>query len=200
MDAGGARGRGRGRRGGGGRGQRGHARTIISNNIRATLVDRVINYGPTMREAGQRVHPNLSHLTVSSIMQDGWNRVCTCKTGTVCLQLSFYYLEYLQYCTISHYLITCTVLQILYCCLCSSSTTKVVVLWNIPWLPVRIDVLYVSVQCMVYTVKYSINSTVKKKQTNDNLSLHFFIEWLEDLLGVDANACSPNSRNLPLWT
>ncbi|XP_032886793.1 uncharacterized protein LOC116979291 [Amblyraja radiata] len=68
MDAGRARGRGRGR-GRGGRGRRGHARTIISDDIRATLVDHVINHGLTMREAGQRVHPNLSRCTVSSIIR-----------------------------------------------------------------------------------------------------------------------------------
>jgi len=72
MEAGRARGRGKGRGGQrkrGGRGQRGHARTIISDDIRATLVDHVINHGLTMREAGQRVHPNLSRFTVSSIIR-----------------------------------------------------------------------------------------------------------------------------------
>ena len=46
MDAGRARGRGRGGRGGqrhrGGRGGRGRAQNIISDDIRATLVDHVI--------------------------------------------------------------------------------------------------------------------------------------------------------------
>ncbi|KAI2644652.1 Insertion element IS630 uncharacterized 39 kDa protein [Labeo rohita] len=72
MEAGRARGRGRGRgrqRERGGRGRRGHARTIISDDIRAALVDHVINHGLTMREAGQRVHPNLSRFTVSSIIR-----------------------------------------------------------------------------------------------------------------------------------
>ena len=56
MDAGRARGRGRGGgRGGGGLGRRGHARTIISDDIRATLVDHVINHGLTIREAWLRV-------------------------------------------------------------------------------------------------------------------------------------------------
>ena len=68
MEAGRARGRGRGRERGG-CGRRGHARTIISDDIRATLVDHVINLGLTMREAGQRVHPNLSRFTVSSIIR-----------------------------------------------------------------------------------------------------------------------------------
>ncbi|KAJ8016523.1 hypothetical protein DPEC_G00008130, partial [Dallia pectoralis] len=65
---GGGRGRGRGRGGGGRRkkegrrrrGQRREGRRAISNEIRATLVDHVINHGLTMREAGLRVQPNLS--------------------------------------------------------------------------------------------------------------------------------------------
>ncbi|XP_046715805.1 uncharacterized protein LOC124392681 [Silurus meridionalis] len=60
------RGRGRGR----GRGQRrGPVRRRVSDDIRATLVDHVINNGLSMREAGQRVHPNLSRCTVASIIR-----------------------------------------------------------------------------------------------------------------------------------
>ncbi len=70
------RGRGRGRlriRGGGrvrgrgraGRGVHGQRRQTLSNEIRATLVD----HGLTMREAGQRVQPNLSHFTVASVIR-----------------------------------------------------------------------------------------------------------------------------------
>ena len=69
------RGGGRGRvkiRGGGrvrGRAIRGghsQIRQYISNEIRATLVDHVINHGLTLREAGQRVQPpTLSHLFFS---------------------------------------------------------------------------------------------------------------------------------------
>lgn len=55
-----------GGRGGQGRG-RGRPRTVISDEIRATLVDHVVNHGLTMREAGQRVQPNLSRYTVASI-------------------------------------------------------------------------------------------------------------------------------------
>ncbi|XP_039623835.1 uncharacterized protein LOC120538391 [Polypterus senegalus] len=62
MDGGRARGRGRG-------GRRGHARTHIFDDIRATLVDHVINHGLTMREAGQRVHPHLSRFTVASVIR-----------------------------------------------------------------------------------------------------------------------------------
>ncbi|KAL3970543.1 lutropin subunit beta [Sarotherodon galilaeus] len=62
MDGGRARGRG-------GRDRRGHARTHISDDIRATLVDHVINHGLTMREAGQRVHPHLSRFTVASVIR-----------------------------------------------------------------------------------------------------------------------------------
>lgn len=58
--------RGRGRAGRGGHGQR---RQQLSNEIRATLVDHVINHGLTMREAGQRVQPNLSRFTVASVIR-----------------------------------------------------------------------------------------------------------------------------------
>ncbi len=37
-------------------------RRRVSDDIRATLVDHVINHGLSMREAGQRVHPNLSRI------------------------------------------------------------------------------------------------------------------------------------------
>lgn len=57
---------GRGRRG---RGQRREGRRAISDEIRATLVDHVINHGLTMREAGLRVQPNLSRFTVASIIR-----------------------------------------------------------------------------------------------------------------------------------
>lgn len=73
MDANiGNRGRARGVRvRGGGRGGRGRGRprTVISDEIRATLVDHVVNHGLTMREAGQRVQPNLSRYTVASIIR-----------------------------------------------------------------------------------------------------------------------------------
>lgn len=62
-----ARARGEGVRGRGGRGGRG--RTVVSDEIRATLVDHVLNHGLSMREAGQRVQPNLSRYTVASIIR-----------------------------------------------------------------------------------------------------------------------------------
>lgn len=62
----GRRGRGRGRRG---QGQIREGRRTISDEIRATLVDHVINHGLTMREAGLRVQPNLSRFTVASIIR-----------------------------------------------------------------------------------------------------------------------------------
>ncbi len=67
MDANiGNRGRARGVRvRGGGRGGRGRPRTVISDEIRATLVDHVVNHGLTMREAGQRVQPHLSRYIVA---------------------------------------------------------------------------------------------------------------------------------------
>ncbi len=63
------RGRGRQRERGVGHGRRGYARNNISDDIRATLVDHVINHGLTMREAGQRVLPHLSRFTVASIIR-----------------------------------------------------------------------------------------------------------------------------------
>ncbi|KAL2085754.1 hypothetical protein ACEWY4_019074 [Coilia grayii] len=103
MEAGRARARGRGRGGGrGGRGEggrggrrqrergrlgrRGHVRNVISDDIRATLVDHVINHGLSMREAGQRVHPNLSRYTVASIIRTFRleNRMARRPTGGGC--------------------------------------------------------------------------------------------------------------------
>ena len=42
---------------------------VVYNEIRATVVDHVLNHGLSMREAGQRVQPNLSHFTVAAIIQ-----------------------------------------------------------------------------------------------------------------------------------
>jgi len=64
--AGGVGGRGRGRRGWG---QRREGRKAISDEIRATNVDHVINHSLTMREAGPRVQTNLSRCTVASIIR-----------------------------------------------------------------------------------------------------------------------------------
>lgn len=61
-------GRGRGHRRGGGR-EKGRARAkrkIVSGEIRATLLDHV--HGMSLREAGQRVQPNLSCFKVASII------------------------------------------------------------------------------------------------------------------------------------
>ncbi|XP_039623636.1 uncharacterized protein LOC120538250 [Polypterus senegalus] len=41
----------------------------LCNEIRATIVDHVINHGLTLREAGLRVQPNLSRNTVASIVR-----------------------------------------------------------------------------------------------------------------------------------
>ncbi|XP_019219490.1 uncharacterized protein LOC109203901 isoform X2 [Oreochromis niloticus] len=51
------------RRGGGAQ------RTIISNEVRAIIVDHVVNRGFTMAEAARLVQPNLQRSTVSSIIQ-----------------------------------------------------------------------------------------------------------------------------------
>ncbi|XP_063059114.1 uncharacterized protein LOC134452585 [Engraulis encrasicolus] len=48
---------------------RGQLRNVITDDIRATLVDHVVNHGLTMREAGLRVHPNLSRFTVASVIR-----------------------------------------------------------------------------------------------------------------------------------
>lgn len=64
-----ARARGEGVRVRGGRGGRERGRTVVSDEIRATLVDHVLNHGLSMREAGQRVQPNLSRYTVASIIR-----------------------------------------------------------------------------------------------------------------------------------
>jgi len=42
---------------------------VISNEIRGTMVDHVLNHGLSMREAGQRVQPNLSRFTVAAIIR-----------------------------------------------------------------------------------------------------------------------------------
>ncbi|XP_019203385.1 uncharacterized protein LOC109195588 [Oreochromis niloticus] len=44
-------------------------RTIISNDVRAIIVDHVVNRGFTMAEAARLVQPNLQRSTVSSIIQ-----------------------------------------------------------------------------------------------------------------------------------
>lgn len=40
----------------------------ISDEIRATVVNHVVNHGLTMQEAGQRVQPNISRFSVASIL------------------------------------------------------------------------------------------------------------------------------------
>jgi len=58
--------RGGGGGGGGGGGRRG--RTLVSNEIRATSVDRVLGRGLSTREAGHRVQPKLRRHTLASII------------------------------------------------------------------------------------------------------------------------------------
>ncbi|KAK0147795.1 hypothetical protein N1851_012486 [Merluccius polli] len=41
----------------------------LTQEIRATLIDHVINHGLTLMEAGQRVQPNLSRNTVASVIR-----------------------------------------------------------------------------------------------------------------------------------
>lgn len=67
--------RGRGRGGAEAQGERGEegegvrVRNRITDVIRATIVDHVINHGMSLREAGQRVQPNLSRYTVAGIIR-----------------------------------------------------------------------------------------------------------------------------------
>lgn len=58
---------GRGRMRGGQR--RGRPRAVVSDEIRATIIDHVVNHGLSLREAGLRVQPNLQRSTVASIVQ-----------------------------------------------------------------------------------------------------------------------------------
>ncbi|CAL9699122.1 unnamed protein product [Knipowitschia caucasica] len=60
---------GRGREQNRGRGRRGEVHQQIPDEIRATLVDHVVNHGLTMVEAGRRVRPNVGRTTVNSIIQ-----------------------------------------------------------------------------------------------------------------------------------
>ncbi|GAA6070716.1 uncharacterized protein LOC112848074, partial [Tachysurus ichikawai] len=49
------------------RGRRGQRHRHISDEIRATIVDHVVNHGLTMAEAGRRVQPNIERSTVPCI-------------------------------------------------------------------------------------------------------------------------------------
>ena len=60
-------------RGGEGRGEVGRGRgrgvrNTKTDEIRVTVVDHVVNHWMSMREAGQRVQPNLSRYTVAGII------------------------------------------------------------------------------------------------------------------------------------
>lgn len=44
-------------------------RAQVSDEIRATVIDHVINHGLSLREAGQRVQPVLNRNTVASIVR-----------------------------------------------------------------------------------------------------------------------------------
>ena len=69
----------RGEEGGRGRGREGPEEVIepeqrrrgpnLTQEIRATLIDHVINHGLTLREAGLRVQPNLSRNTVATVIR-----------------------------------------------------------------------------------------------------------------------------------
>ncbi len=75
----GGRGAGQGGRGAGQVGRARQTRTIITNEMRATVIDHVIVHGMTMAEAGRRVRPNLSRFSVATIIRTfrEHNRYCT---------------------------------------------------------------------------------------------------------------------------
>jgi len=50
------------------------------DEIRTTLVDHVLVHGMTMKEAGQRVQPNLSRFTITSIIRT-FREKKHCETG-----------------------------------------------------------------------------------------------------------------------
>src|SRR4029434_10434686 len=64
------------------------------NEIMATVIDHVVNHDLSMREAGQRVHPNLSRHTVGSIVRTFRNENYTLLAFTVnllyCVSLYLY--------------------------------------------------------------------------------------------------------------
>ena len=51
---------------------RGRSRAVVSDEIRATIIDHVTNCGLSMRKAGLRVQPNLQRSTVESIVVNFW--------------------------------------------------------------------------------------------------------------------------------
>ena len=53
----------------GGRRIGGRSRAVVSDEIRATVIDHVVNHGLSMRGAGQRMQPNLQRSTVASIVK-----------------------------------------------------------------------------------------------------------------------------------
>lgn len=59
---------GRGREQNRGRGRRGQLYGQTPDEIRATIVDHVVNHGLTVAEAGQRVQPNVGRTTVNPII------------------------------------------------------------------------------------------------------------------------------------
>ena len=58
--------------GGGGadaRQQQRRPRAVVSDDIRATIIDHIVNHGLSLRDPGLRVQPNLSRSTVASIVR-----------------------------------------------------------------------------------------------------------------------------------
>lgn len=48
---------------------RGRSKAVVSDEIRATTIDYVVNHSHSMTEAGLRVQPNLQRSTVASIVR-----------------------------------------------------------------------------------------------------------------------------------
>jgi uncharacterized protein with von Willebrand factor type A (vWA) domain len=49
--------------------RRGRPRAVVSDEIKATIIDHVVNHVLSLREAGLRVYPNLQRSIVASIVQ-----------------------------------------------------------------------------------------------------------------------------------
>lgn len=77
---------------------------VISDEIRATLVDHVVNHGLTMREAGQRVQPHLSRYSVASIIRTFRKERRIGKKSTLtrklqyCISIQYSMSTVVQYC------------------------------------------------------------------------------------------------------
>lgn len=86
------------------RGRRGRRRAVVTAEIRATVINHVVNLGPSLREAGLRVQPNLQRSTAASILtifqqHNRWD-----MNPSTTLQYSTHLLTFLKYidCPVFH--------------------------------------------------------------------------------------------------